>query len=256
MSQELQDGMRCAEFEALLTEAVEGGLSAQLMQLFRGHAQTCPQCRALFAEASTGYESLRSLVEIEPPTSLLHDILAATSEADKAEKAATPSAWQRFREQLAPYFAPVFGNLMQPRVAGSGAMAFFSLTLLLNITGVRVTDVKRVDLTPHAIKTNVERTYIQASARVVKYYDSLRFVYEVESKLRDLRQAEPAEQKPVGKPKRDKNNRNMSQQPGSEQNQNYSQQTTNGMLEAIYRIPQEPAIQPSLGCQSRRRSQV
>src|SRR4029077_11605502 len=101
----------------------------------------------------------------------------------KAAKRATPSAWQQLRNRLAPVFAPVYAQIMQPRVAGSVAMAFFSITLLLNITGVHVTDVKHLDLRPQAIQTSVKRSYYETSARVVKYYDSLRFVYEFESRL-------------------------------------------------------------------------
>lgn len=257
MSQERQNGMQCAEFEAVLTEAVEGRLSAGQMQLFRSHAQTCSLCGPQFAEALEGYEFLRALPEIEPPANLLHNILAATSEAEKAEKAAVPGAWQQLRKSMAPFFAPVFAQVMQPRIAGSIAMAFFSITLLLNITGVRVADVKHLDLSPHGIKMNVQRSYIETSARVVKYYDSLRIVYEAETRWRELQQSLPAERKPADKgQKREKNNRDMSQQPDQEQNQNYSQQMPSGLLEAVYRMPQDPAIQPSLGCKSRARSQV
>jgi len=249
--------MPCADFEALLTEAVEGQLSAGQMKPFRSHAATCSVCGPLFTEALAGYEFLQGLPQMEPPASLLHNILAATSEAEKAEKAATPSAWQRLRDRLALVIAPVYAQFMQPRIAGSVAMAFFSITLLLNIVGVKVTDVKHLDLTPHGIKTNVQRSYIETSARVVKYYDSLRFVYEFESRVRDLRQALPETQKPTEKrQRREKGNRDMTQQPDREQNENQSQQMPTGVQEAVYRIPSSSAIQPSLGCESRARSQV
>ncbi|HEV2112503.1 MAG TPA: hypothetical protein VGR50_00055 [Terriglobales bacterium] len=258
MSQEPGYPMQCAEFEAVLTEAVEGQLSGLQMQHFRSHAQECSLCGPLFTEAQAGYESLQALSELEPPANMLHNILAATSEAERAEKAAVPSAWGQLRNRMAAVFAPVFAQLMQPRIAGSVAMAFFSLTLLLNITGVHVTDVKHLDLSPHGIKSNVQRGYFEASARVVKYYDSLRIVYEAETRWRDLQQSIPVgEQKPAEKrQKREKNNRDMSQQPDHEQNQNYSQQMPDGLLEAVYKVPNDPAIQPSLGCESRARSQV
>src|SRR5579864_6515347 len=117
--------MQCAEFEALLTEAVEDQLSASQMQPFRSHAETCSQCGPLFSESQAGYKFLQELPELEPPANLLHNILAATSEAEKAESAAAPSGWQRLRNRLAPVFAPVFAQLMQPRIAGSVAMVFF-----------------------------------------------------------------------------------------------------------------------------------
>lgn len=243
-----------------MTEAVESQLDFQKMQTFRNHSTECALCGPLFAEARAGYQFLQGLPEVEPPAHLMHNILAATSEAEKAAKRATPSAWQQLRNRLAPVFAPVYAQLMQPRIAGSAAMAFFSITLLLNITGVRVTDVKHLDLRPSAIQTNVKRSYFETSARVVKYYDSLRFVYEVESRLRDLKQTvAPEEQntKPSGKrEKREKNNnKDMSNRP-EQQNQNYSQQMPDGLLEASVQLPSNSAIQPSLGCESRARRQV
>ena len=263
MSQNPQNGMPCAEFEVLLTEAVEDQLSGSQMQAFRSHSQSCALCGPLFADAQAGHQSLRGLPQLEPPAHLMHNILAATSEAAKAAKKSAPTGWQQIRKQLAPAFAPVlapvYAQLMQPRIAGSIAMAFFSITLLLNITGIHVTDVKHLDLRPQAIQSNVKRSYVETTARVVKYYDSLRFVYEVESRLRDLKQTvAPEEQrsKPAEKrEKRDKNNKDMSTRPEQE-NQNYSRQIPDGLLEASLRIPSHSAIQPSLGCERRSRSQV
>jgi len=259
MSQNLQNGMSCTEFEGLMSEAIESQLDLQKMQAFRNHSTECALCGPLFAEARAGYQLLQGLSEVEPPPHLMHNILAATSEAERAAARATPSAWQQLRNRLAPLFAPIYVQLMQPRIAGSAAMAFFSITLLLNITGVRVTDVKHLDLRPSAIQTNVKRNYYETSARVVKYYDSLRFVYEVESRLRDLKQTvAPEEQnaKPLEKKeKREKNNKDMSNRP-EQQNQNYSQQMPDDLLEASLQLPSNSAIQPSLGCESRSRRQV
>ena len=263
MSQNLQNGMPCAEFEALLTEAVEGQLSGPdsglKMQAFSSHSETCERCRPLFAEALAGYQFLQGLAEAEPPAHLLHNILAATSEAERTAKQSAPSAWQQLRNRLAPLVAPVYVQLMQPRIAGSIAMAFFSIALLLNITGVHVANVKQLDLRPQAIQTSVKRSYFETSARMVKYYDSLRFVYEVESRLRELKQnVAPEEQKtrPSEKrEKREKNNKDMSNRPEQE-NQNYSQQMPGSLLEASLQPPLDSAIQPSLGCESRLRRTV
>ena len=129
----------------------------------------------------------------------------------------------------------------------------------VNITGVHVANVKQLDLRPQAIQSSVKRSYFETSARMVKYYDSLRFVYEVESRLRELKQnVAPEEQKtrpPEKREKHEKNNKDMSNRPEQE-NQKYSQQMPGGLLEASLQPPLDSAIQPSLGCESRLRRTV
>jgi hypothetical protein len=71
---------------------------------------------------------------------------------------------------------------MQPRLAMTAAMAFFSIALTLNLTGVRITQLKASDFTPSSLK----RSFYDANARVVRSIDNLRVVYELESRVRDL----------------------------------------------------------------------
>ncbi len=71
----------------------------------------------------------------------------------------------------------------------TAAMAFFSIALTLNLAGVRLTAVRVSDLKPTAIRSNLTRQLVNSKASVVRYYDNLRFVYEMEAKMRELRRA-------------------------------------------------------------------
>ncbi len=71
---------------------------------------------------------------------------------------------------------------MQPRLAMTAAMAFFSIALTLNLTGVRITQLRASDFTPSSIK----RSFYDANAKVVRSIDNLRVVYELESRVHDL----------------------------------------------------------------------
>src|ERR1035438_6742261 len=90
MPDETKHGMECAEFEALLSHAIDGegthgvttdggGLSAPRKESFDAHRRVCPICGPMFAEVQAGRQWLQSLEEVEPPTYLVHNILAATS---------------------------------------------------------------------------------------------------------------------------------------------------------------------------------
>ena len=72
----------------------------------------------------------------------------------------------------------------------TAAMAFFSIALTLNFTGVRLSSLRLSDLRPTAVRSFMERRLTTASVPIVRYYDHLRFVYEVESSMRELRRTE------------------------------------------------------------------
>ncbi len=79
-----------------------------------------------------------------------------------------------------------FAQLMlQPRLAMTAAMAFLSIALTLDLTGVRLQDLRASDLRPSSLK----RDFYSANARVVQYYEGLRVVYELESRVHDLQSA-------------------------------------------------------------------
>jgi hypothetical protein len=86
----------------------------------------------------------------------------------------------------------------QARFLMTAAMAFFSIALTLHITGfslanVRVTPLRLADLRPRAMQSYVERQFATASVPLVRYYDHLRFVYEVQARVRELRGATEGE---------------------------------------------------------------
>jgi len=75
----------------------------------------------------------------------------------------------------------------EPRLWMTAAMAFFSIALTLNLTGVRLTSLKLSDLRPSSVRSFMERRLTMASTPIIRYYDHLRLVYEVQSRVRELR---------------------------------------------------------------------
>jgi outer membrane biosynthesis protein TonB len=81
---------------------------------------------------------------------------------------------------------------MEPRLAMTAAMAFFSIALTLNLLGVRLDQIKTADFSP----TSLKQTYFQANATAVRYYDNLKVVRVLESRVDDIRQANAVDQLP------------------------------------------------------------
>jgi hypothetical protein len=181
--------MQCTEFDALLWEALEGSLGGAELERFQAHRAECASCGPMFAEAQAGRTLLRALDEVEPAANLLHNILAATVgrvEEAPAERPAE-SWWERLRARL----QPVAGPVLQPKFVMSFAMAFFSITLLLNVAGINLGELKHVDLRPSALV----RGYYETQGRLVKYYENIRFVYEIESRVQQLKRATTPEER-------------------------------------------------------------
>lgn len=225
MYDERHNPMPCGEFEALITEAIDGALDGPQMERFRGHAASCAACGPLFAHARAGHLWLKGLEEVEPPAYLVQKILNVTTELPARAEERQPAAAVRVRGWLAG-LRPSVGVMLQPKFGMSFAMAFFSITLVLNIIGVKLSDLRHVDLRPSSVQRNLVRGYNETTAKVERYYQNLRFVYEVQSTLRDLREAtteapaQPQPQQQQPQPTRPQDD-NTSEKP-EQKNQHYS----------------------------------
>ena len=84
--------------------------------------------------------------------------------------------------------------MLEPRLAMTAAMAFFSIALTLNLTGVRLNQMHASDLKPE----NLRRSYYQATASAARHYEGIRVVHVLESRVDDLRQAGPGSDDGLG----------------------------------------------------------
>jgi len=182
----------CGLWETLLADALDGLLRPEDEATFSSHMAVCASCTALFEEARRGREWLEFLSpEPEVPEGLLDKILAQTGPGHTSEyKLATAGnvipmvipAWQR------PGMMGRIRRFAEPRLLMTAAMAFFSIALTLNMTGVKLTDFRLSNLRPTAVRSFMERRLTMASTPIIRYYDHLRLVYEVESRMREIRQ--------------------------------------------------------------------
>jgi hypothetical protein len=230
--------MQCSEFDALLTDAIDGVLGRTELDLFQAHAGSCRTCGPLLADAEAGRNWLKGLTEVEPPASLVNNILVSTTGVDTQRLRAPARAGQghaslhaslqvswleQMQASLFGFMQPLWAGVRQPRFAMSFGMAFFALSVGLSVGGVKPADLRQVSLRPTAIR----HTYYATQARIVHYVDNVRPVLELQAAVHRIRRnAEPAEPgrketRPVTKPKEDKND--TTQQPEQNRERNYSQ---------------------------------
>jgi hypothetical protein len=189
---------RCMACESMLTDVLDDILIPADKAWFDQHIATCSECSQMFADAQRGAAWLELLKSPrpEPSAALLERILAQTAATDLPNTAAEPA----FSGAYVPY-APVRTNVLpfrprmprvaafaqgffEPRLAMTAAMAFFSIALTLNLTGVKLNQLSASDLKPSSLK----KTYYEATAQTVRYYDNLRVVRVLESRVDELRQ--------------------------------------------------------------------
>ena len=191
----------CGQWETLLAEALDGLLRPEDEPTFTSHMAGCAACASLFEEARRGREWLDFLsAEPEIPAGLLDKILAQTGPGQAAgfgilsPVASAPGGIPLHSAQPAPLpawhrpgFMGYIRRFAEPRLMMTAAMAFFSIALTLNLTGVRVSQLRWSSLRPTAVRAFMQRQITVASTPIVRYYDHLRLVYEVQSRVRELR---------------------------------------------------------------------
>ena len=175
--------MTCAEFEILLCDYVDGTLEAARRQELESHRDRCPACAELARDVAGALSFIERSAEVDAPPELLARIAFEIPTGRPHVK--RPG----FLAGLASWFRP----MLQPRFTMGMAMTILSFSLLGRVTGVEMRQLKPADLQPTAVWAAVEDKAGQTWARVVRYYEGLKIVYEVQTRLRELRQQEEEE---------------------------------------------------------------
>jgi hypothetical protein len=195
--------LRCDECENLIADALDGTLSAADAAALERHKAECALCTQMFKETEQGKNWMQYLAE-EPeiPEGLLEKILARTSHPAGAPNQQVSGVVIPIRPQpvRAAWYRnplPALRQVFEPRLLMTAAMAFFSIALTLNLTGIKLSEVHAADLRPSRMKATLTRQYYSTNEQVMKYYENLRVVYEMEARVRELRRSTEQESVPA-----------------------------------------------------------
>lgn len=165
--------MDCRILESLLVDYFDHVLDVGREREVEEHLVRCPACGTLVAEMRANLLLTSAIPEADPPAHLLARIMESTSGASSAP------AWYDFvfdfiRPQALPKFA--MGSLM----------AVASLAIVLYAIGVDFGGMKSADWSPTRMWDRTNRQVHLAYSRGVKYYNALRIVYEIQSRLESV----------------------------------------------------------------------
>lgn len=187
----------CEKWEAALAELIDGTLPARAEAELREHAARCESCGPMLRESERGREWARLLHDAPPeaPAALLGRILAAT-EALPMLPGADP-ALPTGEVVVLPHPAFLAGNHRAARMLMTAAMALFSLALTASVTGVHPEQVGAVvrdtvrGSGSDSLQVTASRRFFETKKQVVSFYDNLRLVREVETRVDALRPDKP-----------------------------------------------------------------
>lgn len=189
----------CAEFEILLCDAVDGTLRGEQQAAFTAHRATCAACQELAADVIGVTAFMERVAAVEPPKELLTRILFETASGRPAK-----GGWIGTLKQF-------LGPVLQPRLAMGMAMTILSISMLAQVFGLEIRQLRASDLEPARIWTGVEDGAHRQWSRVVKYYENIRVVYEIQSRLKEWADQEEQDRQnrpPAPPPERESPGRN------------------------------------------------
>jgi len=173
--------VNCPDVEILLADYVDGTLRAEDKSALEAHLAGCAACTELARDSAAAVAFIqRSAMTDAPPelvTRILFEITAGPSRA-----VIKPSPVRRlFGRWLEP--------ILQPRFAMGMAMTVLSFAMIGRFTNVR--QLTPADLDPVKVWTAAEDRVVRWYSRGVKYYDSLRVVYEIQTRLKEWAEEQP-----------------------------------------------------------------
>jgi hypothetical protein len=185
--------MNCPEFESILADYLDGTLSNTERAAVELHAAECPACGVFMAEVTQGVSLLETFAAVEPPPELITRLAFHSPVGRVRDPYERQTLWNRFALK---WLQPV----LQPKFVMGAAMMVLSFTMLERCTGTRVERVQSADLNPVRVWGGMEMKTVRMKDRMLKYYENLRVVYELEARLRDLQRQQDDSDKAAARP--------------------------------------------------------
>jgi hypothetical protein len=173
--------MNCADLEILLCDYVDGTLATDARGDLEGHLAQCANCAELARDVTAAVGFIGRTADVEPPPELLTRILFNLPSAHHARAR---------RGGLRDFLHRRIQPILQPRFAMGFAMTILSFSLLGRYAGIKPSQLTLDDLRPAKVWQAIDDKAYRTWQRTTKFYQNLRFVYEIQTQLREWKQKE------------------------------------------------------------------
>ena len=176
--------MTCAELEILLCDYVDGTLRAEQRTTLESHLAECSACAQMARDVAGVTAFIETVAPAEPPAELLTRILHHAPQG-RQEDTGSPSWGKRL-------LGGWMESVLQPRYVMGMAMTILSFSMLARFAHIEPRQLRPSDLDPVKVWQSIDDRSHRAWDRGVKYYDNLRLVIEIQSRLKEWSEQEPA----------------------------------------------------------------
>jgi hypothetical protein len=160
--------MNCATVEILICDYVDGTLAAAERAEVERHLTNCSNCAELARDGAAAVEFIERAEVVELPQELISHILF-------------DPPWHR---QRAGWFSRVLHPLLQPRFAMGMALTVLSFAMIMP----KMRQFQPTDLSPAVVWAGIEGRVDRLWERTEKFYDNLKFIYQIRATLREWQQ--------------------------------------------------------------------
>ena len=172
--------MTCADLEILLCDYVDGTLDDEAKAAVEKHLADCASCAEIAADAAAAVAFIERIPAVEPPDELVTRLLFQVPRKHSESKRGG------IRSLLTRWMEPI----LQPRFAMGMAMTILSFSLLGKFSGIPDRPLTPDDLRPSKIWQAFDQRIDDTWDKIIKYYENLRLVYEIESRLSEWTEEE------------------------------------------------------------------
>lgn len=167
--------LNCSQVEILLCDSLDGTLAPEARREFETHLAGCAACAELARDSAAVAAFIERVAEPELPRELVTRILQQTAR-ESAQAKLPARGW--LRKLIAP--------MVEPRLVMGMALTVLSFSMMARCAGVKPRQLRATDLEPVKVYASFDDTTHRIWNRTVKFYESLRFVYAIQTQLSQL----------------------------------------------------------------------
>ena len=175
--------MTCADAEILICDHIDGTLDAARKAELAQHLFACSECAALARDAGAAVAFMERAAEVQPPPELVTKILFEQPWRQRVSRTSGVRSW----------FGRLLQPVLQPRLAMGMAMTILSLAVLAKFVAP-AKQLTAADFQPAKVWASLDDRIYRGYQRTVKFYESIKFVYQIRSRLQEWSQQQDEEQ--------------------------------------------------------------
>ncbi len=174
--------MTCNDFDGLLCDYLDGQLPSERRILMEVHVTQCVACAELTRDSREALGLMERSADVDMPPELVTKILQQIPEQGWAARLSRG------------FLAPVLQPLLQPRLVMGAMLTILSLSMMTRCAGVPKHALTAGDLDPVRLVGTLDDKLHRGWERSVKTYESMKLVYEVQSRVNDWKEKQREEE--------------------------------------------------------------